>query len=66
MLHAQAESLGLDREEAARRWSHGHLFQRLITPEEVASAIVWLAGDGSQMMTGVALPIDGGYLARSP
>jgi NAD(P)-dependent dehydrogenase (short-subunit alcohol dehydrogenase family) len=66
MLHAQAESEGLNRVEAAARWSQGHLLQRLITPDEVAEAVVWLAGDGAQMVTGVALPIDGGYLARSP
>jgi NAD(P)-dependent dehydrogenase (short-subunit alcohol dehydrogenase family) len=63
MLRAQADGLG---EEAARRWWEGHLLQRLITADEVAAAVAWLAGDESRMTTGVALPVDGGYLERAP
>jgi NAD(P)-dependent dehydrogenase (short-subunit alcohol dehydrogenase family) len=33
-------------------------------PEEVADSIVWLATSKSSYVTGVALPVDGGYLAR--
>ncbi len=36
---------------------------RLATPEEVAAAIVFLAGPSAGMMTGAALTIDGGWTA---
>jgi NAD(P)-dependent dehydrogenase (short-subunit alcohol dehydrogenase family) len=36
---------------------------RLARPEEVADAIVFLAGDRAAHITGVTLPVDGGYTA---
>ena len=33
---------------------------RLLEPEEVAAALVWLAGPASSGITGVVLPVDGG------
>lgn len=37
---------------------------RLVEPEEVAAAILFLASDAAAMITGHTLPIDGGWLAR--
>jgi NAD(P)-dependent dehydrogenase (short-subunit alcohol dehydrogenase family) len=34
------------------------------TPEEIASAALFLACDESSFITGVALPVDGGYVAK--
>ncbi len=34
--------------------------QRLLEPEEVAAALIWLAGEGSSAMTGALVPVDGG------
>ena len=34
--------------------------QRLLDPDEVAAALVWLAGDGTGAITGAVLPVDGG------
>ncbi len=33
---------------------------RLLEPEEVAAALVWLAGEASGAMTGAVIPVDGG------
>jgi NAD(P)-dependent dehydrogenase (short-subunit alcohol dehydrogenase family) len=41
-----------------------HPLGRAITPEDCANAALFLVGDASRNITGVALPIDGGYLAR--
>jgi len=38
--------------------------RRLADPEEVASAILFLAGPGASMVTGHTLPVDGGFLAQ--
>jgi NAD(P)-dependent dehydrogenase (short-subunit alcohol dehydrogenase family) len=37
---------------------------RIAEPEEVADAIMYLATSKSSYVTGIALPVDGGYLAR--
>jgi 2-deoxy-D-gluconate 3-dehydrogenase len=36
---------------------------RFADPEDVADAILWLASPGARMVTGVALPVDGGWTA---
>lgn len=38
------------------------LIDRLIEPEEVTAAVLWLASPGSRMVTGVALPVEGGLM----
>jgi NAD(P)-dependent dehydrogenase (short-subunit alcohol dehydrogenase family) len=41
-----------------------HPMGRLGDPAEVASAILFLASDEASFVTGVVLPVDGGYLAQ--
>ncbi len=41
-----------------------HPLGRLGQPEEIASAAAFLASEDASFMTGVALPVDGGYTAR--
>ena len=37
---------------------------RLVEPDEVAAAILFLASDAAAMITGHTLPVDGGWTAR--
>lgn len=36
---------------------------RLATPGEVAEAALWLCSDRASFINGVALPVDGGFVA---
>ena len=47
--------------ENARESIHGATpLNRAGTPEDVAEAVAFLAGDGAAFVTGVVLPVDGG------
>ena len=35
--------------------------RRMGTPEEIGEAVVWLCSDASSYITGITLPVDGGY-----
>ena len=39
-----------------------HPMRRIAQPEEIAEAVVWLCSDLASFVTGVALPVDGGYV----
>jgi NAD(P)-dependent dehydrogenase (short-subunit alcohol dehydrogenase family) len=41
-----------------------HPVGRVGKPEEVADAVVWLCSDRAGFITGHALPVDGGWVAR--
>jgi NAD(P)-dependent dehydrogenase (short-subunit alcohol dehydrogenase family) len=41
-----------------------HPMGRMAEASEIAEAIVWLCSNDSSFVTGVALPVDGGYVAR--
>lgn len=42
----------------------GHPQNRVAEPEEIAAVIAFLVSDEASFVTGVAVPVDGGYLAR--
>ncbi|MCS7277157.1 MAG: SDR family oxidoreductase [Dehalococcoidia bacterium] len=52
-----------DPEEAWRRLGRVHPIGRVGEPEEVARAVLFLASDEASFITGVALPVDGGWAA---
>lgn len=33
-------------------------------PEEIADAVLWLCSDEASFVTGIALPVDGGFVAQ--
>ncbi|MFB6551112.1 SDR family NAD(P)-dependent oxidoreductase [Streptomyces sp. NPDC056405] len=55
-----------DTERAYFEWGGQHLIGRVIEPEEVAEAIVFLASDAASAITGTTLLVDGGLTARLP
>jgi NAD(P)-dependent dehydrogenase (short-subunit alcohol dehydrogenase family) len=65
MLRASASRRApSDPDGAVREWGLRHPIGRVLTADEVASAVLFLAGPGATGITGVALPVDGGLLAR--
>ena len=62
MLKAFAQAMP-DPDAAWAEYSAAQPMGRLGTPEECANAALWLASDEASFITGVALPIDGGFTA---
>lgn len=42
--------------------SAGEPIGRMGRPDEIAAAVVWLSSDAGSFLTGVALPVDGGWV----
>ena len=57
MLGQSARLYGIPDRHA---FAHQQPVQRLLTAEEVAAALVWLAGPDSSALTGSVIPVDGG------
>lgn len=63
-LDAQATEHGIDRDSVISDvLLQRAAIKRLIEPEDVASLVVWLCGPESAHITGVSIPVDGGWTA---
>jgi len=51
-------------EKALDAWARRTPVPRLGKPGDITSLVAWLAGDGSEWMTGQVLTMDGGYFLR--
>ena len=56
-----AKKLGISVEEAAERHAADYALKRVSTDVDVANACLFLASDAARQITGVDLPVDGGW-----
>ncbi len=56
-----ARKLGISVEEAMKRHAADYAMKRVSTDEDVANACLFLASDVSRQITGIDLPVDGGW-----
>lgn len=63
MLEAFLPGMAGDHEEAMKRFRATIPLARMPEPEDVAAAALFLVSDEARMITGVALPVDGGQMA---
>ena len=65
LLQRACEKVGGDNPEEIRKlYASFTLLKRIARPEEVASAALFLASEEASFVTGVALPVDGGFTAQ--
>jgi NAD(P)-dependent dehydrogenase (short-subunit alcohol dehydrogenase family) len=58
-----AKSSSRSTEEALATFTSTNPQGRLVKPEEVAAAVLWLASDAAQAVNGIALPVAGGEVS---
>jgi NAD(P)-dependent dehydrogenase (short-subunit alcohol dehydrogenase family) len=56
-----AHKLGITEEEAAQRHAADYALKRITVDDDVANACLFFASDVSRQITGVDLPVDGGW-----
>ena len=64
MLRSAAALFSDNPDKAVESWGQMHPMGRVCTPQEVADAVVYLAGPQSSFITGTALLVDGGLLSQ--
>jgi SDR family mycofactocin-dependent oxidoreductase len=64
MLRGVSAWFGIDLDEHLETYGAQHLLPALTEPRDVSRAYVWLASDDGVRVTGIALPVDAGFVAR--
>ncbi|MFH0915290.1 MAG: SDR family NAD(P)-dependent oxidoreductase [bacterium] len=57
---ALSSALGVPEDQVLDALIHGQVIKAMLTPEEIARVVSWLASDDTSMVTGQAISIDGG------
>lgn len=52
------------KKEVEKQFENMEPIGRMGQPEEVAETVVWLCSDASSFVTGIAMPVDGGWVAQ--
>jgi NAD(P)-dependent dehydrogenase (short-subunit alcohol dehydrogenase family) len=63
VVPTMAKKLGITHDEAARRHAEDYALRRITVDQDIANACLFLASDVSRQITGVDLPVDGGWAA---
>jgi len=53
-----------DYDKLVNKWKVDIPLGKVGSPEEITGAVIFLASDAACMVTGIVLPVDGGYLAK--
>jgi len=61
VLPARAKRFNLSLEDARKHYEENYALRRISTGEDVANAVVFLVSERSRQITGVDLPVDGGW-----
>jgi NAD(P)-dependent dehydrogenase (short-subunit alcohol dehydrogenase family) len=61
VLPARAKRFNLSIEDARKHYEENYALRRISTGEDVANAVVFLVSERSRQITGVDLPVDGGW-----
>ncbi len=64
MLLAVAESLQLPLDRYEEAFKQSHVLHALVEPDDVARVCVFLASDEAVHVTGTAIPVDAGFVAK--
>jgi NAD(P)-dependent dehydrogenase (short-subunit alcohol dehydrogenase family) len=52
-----------NRPDAEQRFARSEPLKRLGEPEEIGEAVAWLCSDHASFVTGLPMPVDGGFMA---
>jgi NAD(P)-dependent dehydrogenase (short-subunit alcohol dehydrogenase family) len=63
VLPARAKRFNLSIADARKHYEENYALRRISTGEDVANAVVFLVSERSRQITGVDLPVDGGWAA---
>ena len=63
VLPARAKKSGVTIAEARKQYEDNYALRRISTGQDIADAVLFLVSDKSRQITGVDLPVDGGWAA---